>query len=280
MRRRIIALVAALLLAGVGTFVLVGFVRGAADRATAGEELATVYVIQRTVPEGTDGATIGNYVVISEVPQKVRAADAVTDLGDLAGFVNSVSLVPGEQLLASRFVLPTELDQRREDLPSRRVEVPDGMLELPVRLPVEAALGGIIDAGDTVAVVASFDDYNGSDGATVEVDDTVIAIPESVEDGEVVGQKATHILVHNALVVEVQADSEPTFSGSNEEGEVEGGGALLAPSTSYIITFALEPADVERMVFAAQYGSLWLASQTADDTGPTQIVTLSEIFED
>lgn len=281
MRRRIIALVAALLLAGVGTFVLVGFVRGAADRATAGEELAAVYVVERTVPEGTDGATVGNYVAISEVPQKVRAADAVTDLADLAGFVNNVSLVPGEQLLAGRFVPPTELDQRRDDLPSRRVEVPEGMLELPVRLPVEAALGGIIDAGDTVAVVASFDDYNGSVGTTVEVDDTVIAIPESVEGEEAAaGLKATHILVHNALVVEVQADSAPTFSGTDEEGELEASSALLAPSTSFIITFALEPADVERMVFAAQYGSLWLASQTPDDTGPTQIVTLSEIFED
>ena len=41
MRRRIIALVAALLLAGVGTFVLIGFVQGAEDRATAGQELVT-----------------------------------------------------------------------------------------------------------------------------------------------------------------------------------------------------------------------------------------------
>ena len=41
----------------------------------------------------------------------------------------------------------------------------------------------------------------------------------------------------------------------------------------------LEPGDVERLVFSAQYGQLWLAKQTEDDTGPTSIITLSDVFE-
>ena len=53
---------------------------------------------------------------------------------------------------------------------------------------------------------------------------------------------------------------------------------MLAPRTGFIVTFALEPNDVERLIFAAQYGSIWLASQTADDTGPTDIVTIDDIF--
>ncbi len=278
MRRRIIALVAALLLAGVGTFVLVGFVRGAADRATAGEELAAVYIIKSQIPQGTDGASIGRFVALEEVPVKIRASDAVTDLNDLAEFVANVDLVPGEQLLASRFVAPTELDARRDDLPSRRIEVPEGKLELPIRFTTEAALGGIIDAGDTVAIVASFSNYSGPLSDTVDLDGTIIAIPESIVD-EGAGS-ATHILVHNALVVEVQADTAPVFAqGETDEGGVPSE-ALLAPATSFVVTFALDPIDVERAVFAAVNGELWLAAQTPDDTGPTKIITMPEIFED
>lgn len=281
MRRRIIALVAALLFAGVGTFVLVGFVRGAADRATAGEELVTVYLVEAAVPQGTEGGTIGEFVYAEEVPAKVRAPEAITDLGSLDGLVAQVSLVPGEQLLASRFVLPTEADLRRDDLPTRRVEVPAGMLELPIRFDAEQALGGIIDAGDTVAVVASFDAYSTAGSTLVDVDGTVVAIPETADGAEQLSGAATHILIHNALVVEVQADFVPSFSSAeaDEEGGTVGGGTVLAPSTSFIITFAVPPIDVERLVFAAENGSLWLASQTPDDDGPTDIVTLAEIFE-
>ncbi len=276
MRRRIIALVAALLLAGAGTFVLVGFVRGAADRATAGEEQVTVYVLQSAVPQGTAGGVIGEYVLAEEVPSKVRSADAITDVADLEGLVADVSLVPGEILLASRFVLPSETDNRRDDLPDRRVEVPAGKLELPVRFSAEQALGGIIDAGDTVAIIASFDAYSVAGEGIVEVAGGVeIAIPETADGSRTQSVQATDILINSVLVVEVQADSTPNFTASEEE---DGGGAVLAPSTSFIITFALDPADAARVVFAAEYGKLWLASQTPDDDGPTELVTIDDIF--
>jgi hypothetical protein len=121
--------------------------------------------------------------------------------------------------------------------------------------------------------VASFDAFASSEGVTVELEDGVIAIPDSADDEEPARVQATHILIHNALVVEVQSETIPTFSTE------EGGDALLAPSTGFIITFALEPNDVERLVFAASYGQLWLASQTLDDVGGTEIVTLDSIFE-
>ena len=144
------------------------------------------------------------------------------------------------------------------------VEVPTGHLEIPVRFDAEQALGGIIDAGDTVAVVASFTAYSPAGTQIVELDDGgLVAVPETAEaegGGEEI--EATHIIIQNALVVEVQADSTPTFRAGEEESS---SGAVLAPSTSFTITFALEPIDVERLVFAAEYGSLWLAAQTPDE---------------
>lgn len=276
MRRRVVALVAALLFAGIGTFVLVGFVRGAADRATAGEELVTVYLVGTEIAKGTAGEDIAASVYTEEVPIKVRSPEAITDLAPLEGLVAEVDLLPGEQLLASRFVLPSEADLRRDDLPERRVEVPAGMLELPVRLEAEQALGGIIDAGDTVAVIGSFEAYAPAGSQIIEVDGELVAIPETAEvEGDAADEQvqATHIIIQNALVVEVQVDQAPTF----RQAEVENG-AVLTPATGFTVTFALEPVEAEKLVFAAEFGRIWLAAQTPDDTGPTEIITMSDIF--
>ncbi|MEM7286644.1 MAG: RcpC/CpaB family pilus assembly protein [Actinomycetota bacterium] len=272
MKRRIIALVAALLLAGVGTFVLIGFVQGAEDRATAGQELVTVYIVQSEIPQGTLGADVGAYIAAEQRPVETRPSNAVTDTTSLDGLASNADIFAGEVLVSDRWVLPTEAEIRREDIPLRRVEVPEGHLEIPVRFASEQALGGIIDAGDTVAVVASFDNYEPPDGDIVEIDDELVALPGSTLQGAN-AEQATHIIIHNALIVEVQAEAVPSFGGEDT------GSTVLAPQTGFIITFALEPGDVERLVFSAQYGQLWLAKQTEDDTGPTSIVTLSDVFE-
>lgn len=272
MRRRIIALVAALLLAGVGTFVLIGFVQGAEDRATAGQELVTVYIVQSEIPQGTLGADVGAYIAAEQRPLETRPSNAVTDTTSLDGLASNADIFPGEVLVSDRWVLPAEAEIRRDDIPLRRVEVPEGHLEIPVRFASEQALGGIIDAGDTVAVVASFDSYEPPDGDIVEIDDELVALPGTTLEGAN-AEQATHIIIHNALIVEVQAEAVPSFGGEDT------GSTVLAPSTGFIITFALEPGDVERLVFSAQYGQLWLAKQTEDDTGPTSIITLSDVFE-
>jgi pilus assembly protein CpaB len=281
MKRRIFALLAALILAGGGTFVLVGFVQSAEERALAGEERVSVYVVQRTIPRSTPGESLIGaeppYVTLESVPAKTVAAGTVVDLSVLGGFVAEVDLVAGEQLIASRWVEADEAGTLRAALPQRRVETPEGMLELPISLAAEQALGGIITAGDTVAVVASFDDYPaGAAGETITVDDDVVALPESTgEEGPT--QAATHIILHNALVVEVQATSLPSFGDAEDDTSP----ARLAPQSDFVVTFALTPKDVERMVFVARNGDIWLAAQSAsDDTGPTSVVTIDEIFED
>lgn len=276
MKRRVIALVAAVLLAGVGTMVLVQFVQGAEERAVAGQELVNVLQVRAdaTVPQGTKSEDIAQYVEVVQVPLQARAVGAITDLAEVAELATAVELVPGEQLIGARFVAPAEVEaDRREDLPRRRVAVPEGMLEVPVRLDAVSALGGIIDVGDTVAIIASFANYTGGTQGTVTVDDQVVAVPESA-DGAGGGGQATRTLIENALVIEVQADTAPTFA-DDASGEV-----VLAPASNFIVTFALEPNDVERLVFATQYGTLYLAQQTPDDVGETGIVTIENIFRD
>ena len=58
MNRRLIGLVLAILLAAGGTFVLVSYVRGAEDRALAGEQSVEVLVVDRPIAKGTAAASI------------------------------------------------------------------------------------------------------------------------------------------------------------------------------------------------------------------------------
>ena len=98
------ALVAAIALALLGTLGLTAYVHGAKDRAVAGEKLVDVYVASAKITAGTPADQLHSKVKLEQVPAKVRATDAVTNLADLKGEVASIDIAAGEQLLASRFV--------------------------------------------------------------------------------------------------------------------------------------------------------------------------------
>ena len=281
MRRRVIALVAALLLAGVGTFVLVGFVRGAEERATAGQELALVYVVNQPIPEGTSGADIAPFVRRAEIPAETVSPNLVTDLAQLDGFVAEVDLQINEQLTTARWITPAEAAEDDLQLLEQnvRIDVPEGHMTLPIQLSAQQALAGTVTAGDRVAVVGYLGGAPVAGTDTVTVGENEVAIPESASEGG--GEEtaaATHIILEEVLVVEVLASSPPVFAEPNPASGTPR--ALLAPTGNFVVTFALQPNDVERMVFLAKEGEIWLALQTPDDDGPTSVTRIEDIFAD
>jgi pilus assembly protein CpaB len=119
MRRRVTGIVAALVLASLGTVMLVVYVQSARDEAVAGERMVDVLVVSDDIEKGTKAADIDDLVDTKQVPAKVRADGAVADLADLDDeSVAAVDLVPGEQLVASRFVSRSE---------AARGDIPEGL---------------------------------------------------------------------------------------------------------------------------------------------------------
>lgn len=192
MNRRLIGLVAALALAAIGTTVLVGYVRSAEARALEGERLVDVLVVTETVESGTKSEELADKVRTEQVPSKVRAAGAVSDLGDLKGRVAAVDLLAGEQIVSERFVAPDV---------QRRGAVPEGMLEVTVQLDPARAVGGRVVPGSTVGVVVSFDDLG-------------------------TGGPVTHLMLHKVLVTAVQADQPPP-SDDEDDASIAPKGSLL-----------------------------------------------------
>ena len=82
MRRRLLAALAALLLAATGAVVLLAYVRGADARALAGVETVDVLVVDQPVAEGTPGEDLAGLVRTERLPVKAVVPGGVTDLGE------------------------------------------------------------------------------------------------------------------------------------------------------------------------------------------------------
>jgi pilus assembly protein CpaB len=239
-RRRLLAAFAALVLALVGTVVLVAYVRGADTRALAGVQTVDVLVVQRLVPAGTAAPELAGLVGVEQVPAKAAVPGRVTDLADLTGQVATVDLQPGEQLLATRFAGPGDLRA------PGTVAVPAGAQEISVLLEPQRAVGGRLAAGDTVGVFISLD-------------------PPS-----------THVVLHRVLVTQVQGAPAP--AEGTEDVETASAGSA-APSASLMVTLAVTAEQAERVVFGAEHGTLWLSLEPEGaDIDGTEVVTPDNVY--
>lgn len=208
MNRKISGLAGAVGLAAVGTLVLVGYVNAAEDRALAGERLVPVLVVDEPAEKGTLADAV--MVRTEQVPVKVKASGAVTAMDDLEGMAAAVDLLPGEQVLASRFAPVEEVGG---------AGIPDGLEQVTISLEAQRAVGGRLSAGSTVGVFASY----GAD-----------------EQGR------TDLVLHEVPVVAV-ASADATATDEQ-----------AAPGT-VLVTLAVEPAEVQPIVFGAEHGRLWLS---------------------
>ena len=146
-QRRLLAAVAAFLIAVVGAVVLVTYAQSADARAQAGERLVPVLVVGSTVPAGTDASAVAGSVSTEEVPARLAAPGSLSDLTAVAGFVTTADLLPGEQLLADRFADPASL------LAAGTVAAPAGTQEVSLTLQPQQAVDGALKAGDRVGVL-------------------------------------------------------------------------------------------------------------------------------
>jgi pilus assembly protein CpaB len=274
MRRKIVMIVAALLCGALGTGLLVRFVQGAESRALEGEQLVEVFVVTGYIPAGTSGQAMldGGLVQVTEVPVKVRPTESVVAARQITEQVAETDLFPGEQLVLERFVDPDSFDTR----PST-VQAPEGYIELTVAMGPERVMGGYISPGDTVAIFASFDPGAGA-GSTVEIDGIPVELPDELIAEIALPGETTHILMHKVLVTEVQVEEIPVEPDPENTRLVNA--PRLAPSGSLLITMALTTPEAERLIFAREYGSLYMAQEPEDapEEG-TKLQTRETVYE-
>lgn len=248
MKKRLLGGIAALLVAIVGTVLLVSYVQNADKRALAGTETESIYVVQKAIPAGTPAEKLAAMVTKKEVPKLALADSSVTDLGTLGSKVTAVTLMPGEQLLSSRLV------EENAFLGPARVQVPAGLQEITLKLPIERVAGGVLKAGDTVGVFLSLEETGGTAGVKVS---------------------RTQQTFHKVLVTASQfSNGSATQTGT---ADTEAGASQVSSTSStkeqgdgsYLITLARNSADAQRIVFATEFGKVYLSKEpgTAVESG-------------
>ncbi|WP_202615723.1 Flp pilus assembly protein CpaB [Arthrobacter sp. H-02-3] len=254
MKTRLLGGIAALLVAIVGTVLLVTYVQNADKRALASTETENIYIVQKTIPAGATAEEIAGSVSKKSVPKLAIAENSVTDLATLNSKVSAVALMPGEQLLSSRMV------EQNAFLGPARVQVPTGLQELTLKLPIERVAGGVLKAGDTVGVFLSLEDTGAQAGGK---------------------SSKTQLSFHKVLVTAAQfSNGTATQTGASDSSA----GTAQASSTSsskeqtddtYLVTLARNSADAERIVFAAEFGKIYLSKEPGDalETGSGAVDT-------
>lgn len=251
MKSRMLAGTAAVALALVGAILIVVYAQGADQRALAGAQPVDVLVVKTAIPAGTPVEDMAASLVTETVPAAGKSTSALSTLDDKTGTVAAVDLIPGEQLLAERLVTPEEAKE------SGAVEIPAGMQEVSFQLEPQRIAGGRIAVGDRVGIFLSFD--KGTDKANPD-------------------EPATQISIRKTLVTAVQrapqaASTEEAEDGSNPQD-------TTLPEGSLMLTVAVNDIDAGKIVFASEFGSLWLTKEPLDakDSGP-RVVRKEGVFK-
>jgi pilus assembly protein CpaB len=227
MQSRVLAILIAVVLALVATAAMVAYVNSADRRAISGQEPVSVLVAKDTIKAGTSGEDAQNagWIVQQQVPRKNVVAGALRFPTQLEQRYAAVDIVEGEQLLQRRWV-------GAEDVAGRRLlQIPEDAQALSLGLDLTKQVAGFVTPGDKVGLVFSYKEKEGS---------------ESVDK--------THFLLQNIQVLAVGATALP--NGSSQSGGRVNQGRGSQNLTA--VTLAIPKKHVERVVFAAENGSIYL----------------------
>jgi pilus assembly protein CpaB len=145
MGRRTLLLIAALVVAALGTVLIFIYVKGADDRAQADATIVEVLVATQTVEAGTtagDASSAGAFE-IQEVPESARADGALTDVSIVSDQVALAPIFPGQQILAQMFGAPGT---------SSTLAIAKGRLAMSVQLGDPERVAGFVTPGSDVTI--------------------------------------------------------------------------------------------------------------------------------
>jgi pilus assembly protein CpaB len=257
-KSRLLAGAAAVVLAIVGAMLVISYAQGADQRAVQSLEPAEVLVVKTAIPAGTPVESMSASLVTEQLPGTAIASTALKSLDKSNGKVAAVNLVPGEQLVAERLVAPAELKIQGA------VKSPSGLQEVSFQLQPDRVVGGRLVAGDHVGVF--------------------ISLAKGALEGKL-DAETTKLTVRKALVTAVQRAPEPAATAQPAPSATEGASASSAedttlPTGSLMLTVAVNDVEAAKIVFAAEFGKMWLSKEPLDakDSGP-RIIQRSEVYK-
>ena len=240
MGRRIVAILAAAVVALVGVTAVLLYARGADARAVASQQPVNVYVVKSVVPAGTTlkDAVQSGLIVKTSVASKGVPLGALTGVDGSNGGLFAVSdIQAGEYVLTDRFGV--------KPVGTKAIEVPAGQVAVSLSLSDPGRVGTFVTPGSHIVL---FDTY------------TPVAAPTSA-NAAAAAQPSTRVLLDDVLVIAMgQASLTPAAAPATGEDGKE----AAAPVAGALVTVAVTPADALRLVHGIQTGQLYAGLRGTD----------------
>jgi pilus assembly protein CpaB len=235
MARRPVLLIVAVLIALVGTSLIVLYVQGIDSRATAGQELVEVLTATDTIDPGEEVSVAqeaGKFEK-TEVRREDLVEGALTSTSSIADLVAINTIYPGEQVLAKKF---GNLGA------AENLIIPDDKMAVSVELTDFERVAGFVNPGAEVAVFA-----------------TALSPVRLTPDGkEIKLGSVTRIVLPRSPVIGVGTTSVTSRTTKTEEGEE------TAQVAQTILTLAVTQEEAEKLIQADRGADLTFALLTAD----------------
>lgn len=162
----------------------------------------------------------------AKVPKELLNTRAVTNKSEIIGKRLKDSVIEGEQIIADRLA-----DDQKTSL---SYTLPAGKRAVSIDVKESTDVSDLIRPGDYVDVIASFEKEEAENGTT-----------------KTVYSRITKTIIQNIEVLALGQDTNITED------------KLKEPSKT--VTLAIEPKDVEKFVFASEYGTIRLSLRGAGD---------------
>ena len=219
MGRRTLLLIAALVVAALGTAMVFIYVNNADNRAQADATLVKVLVATQGVAAGTTAAdaSADGAFEIREVSDASLATGAMSDISAISDQVALAPIFEGQQILTQMFGSVAN---------TSALSVGKGEIAIAVELGDPNRVAGFVEPGSQVAVFATVEDAN--------------------------QEQETRVLLTRSDVIAVGASTVTTQTTTDDSGE-----STTEEISRTILTLALTQQNAQRIIFAQEQGPLY-----------------------
>lgn len=269
MGRRITAISLALLLALLGTSLVIVYVGRADARALEDVEAVTVLVAKAPVAKGVTAgfAQAEGLIGTEQLPRKVVPAESLTQLAPSdAGLVFASDVTAGEIIQRPRLVQAAEAEA------DQGLKIPDGKLAVTVQLEDPARVGGLVQPGSEIAIFDTFTVHPGR-APGPQPSGAVQTL-----EGGVDANHATRVLLPRVAVLAIGTTTSAAPPAPAAEDEQSSSSGQPDPAMSALVTVAVDQNEAERLIHATRTGLLYLGLLDTYEVQPGPGVDTSSLF--
>jgi pilus assembly protein CpaB len=255
MARRSMLLIVAILIAALGTAMIVLYVRGIDDRATQGQELVEVLTATAVIEAGetVSAAQEAGKFEAKQVRREDMVAGALDSTENITELVALGTVYPGEQIISDRFGTLGSIEN---------LVIPDDKMAVSIELTDFERVAGFVNPGSEVAIFGS--------AAT-----PVRRLPDGTEQ--------TLSAVTRIILTRVPVIGVGTTSVTSTTITTDGGEQVTEAVPRTIITVAVTQEEAEKLVLADRTTELTFAllgaeTDSRDKAGVNPVDILPETF--